>query len=232
MIISSNKSKQLLVQLVKISIVVAAFYFIYVELANNDQLNWRAFLKIVAQKKSLVLIMIILSLSFANRFLEILKWQNLVASFDKISIAASTKQVLAALTLGVFTPVGSGEYAGKALYYKRNQTSEIIFLNVICNGIQMVMTAFFGFIGLLILGYYSYSMALLLTVVVVCVLYFYGHNVTIKGYSLKDFTTKTKHIPIKIHIKNAIFGLLRYLVFTHQYLLLLFVFGAQIDYFT
>jgi hypothetical protein len=38
-----------------------------------------------------------------NHFLEILKWQNLVSFLYKISKAEATKQVLAALTAGLFT---------------------------------------------------------------------------------------------------------------------------------
>jgi hypothetical protein len=46
-------------------------------------------------------------------FFEILKWQNLVSFYIKFQREA-TKQVLAALTAGLFTPNGIGEYAGKA----------------------------------------------------------------------------------------------------------------------
>jgi len=58
-------------------------------------------------------------LSFLNRYFEILKWQNLAHVVKPISIYEATKQVLVALTLGVFTPVGVGEYAGKALYFNK-----------------------------------------------------------------------------------------------------------------
>jgi hypothetical protein len=55
----------------------------------------------------------ILLLSVLNRYLEILKWQNLVSISNPFLLAEATKQVLAALTAGIFTPNGVGEYAGK-----------------------------------------------------------------------------------------------------------------------
>jgi hypothetical protein len=50
-----------------------------------------------------------------------LKWQNLVAFINKISLGEATKQVLGALTAG-FTPNGIGEYAGKALFFEKSNT--------------------------------------------------------------------------------------------------------------
>jgi len=81
-------------------------------------------------------------LSFLNRYFEILKWQNLAQEVRVISKLEATKQVLAALTLGVFTPVGVGEYVGKALYFEKKVTKRIIFLNLICNGIQVLILGY------------------------------------------------------------------------------------------
>jgi hypothetical protein len=139
------KTKQFLFFFVKLLIVVGAFYFCYLQLANNDKLDWDKFLVLLQKNKSFSGISFILFLSFLNRFLEILKWQNLVKTIKIISISEATKQVLAALTLGIFTPVGLGEYAGKALYFDKKSTKKIIFLNLICNGIQIVATVFFFF---------------------------------------------------------------------------------------
>jgi hypothetical protein len=61
----------------------------------------------------------------------------------KISKAEATKQVLAALTAGLFTPNG-GEYAGKAMFFDKSATKKVLFLNLICNGIQMILTVIFG----------------------------------------------------------------------------------------
>ena len=83
-------------------------------------------------------------LSFLNRFFEILKWQTLVSSFQKISLGQAVAQVLGALTAGIFTPNGLGEYAGKALFYPKTLTKKIVFLNLICNGVQMLLTIGFG----------------------------------------------------------------------------------------
>ena len=231
MIPISHKTKQLLALLVKILIVVGAFYFIYDELANNDKLNWQKFLVVFRKNQSILGIFLILLFSVMNRYFEILKWQNLAGFVKSISVAESTKQVLAALTLGVFTPVGLGEYAGKAFYFDKSKTSEIIFLNLLCNGIQMVATVFFGILGMLFLGYYLWTLCIFVIALTFLLFFYLTKNKNIKGVSLKDFFWKINEIPKKIHQKNIVLGFARYLVFTHQYYFLLLAFDVNLPYF-
>ena len=103
------KAKQFLVFLAKLLIVGGALYFIYNQLATNEKLDWNQFLALLERKKSIAGIAFILSLSFLNRFLEILKWQNLAQKLKPISLSKATEQVLAALTAGLFTPNGDYE---------------------------------------------------------------------------------------------------------------------------
>jgi hypothetical protein len=37
------------------------------------------------------------------------------------------------------------EYAGKAMFFDKSATKKVLFLNLICNGIQMILTVIFGF---------------------------------------------------------------------------------------
>jgi hypothetical protein len=145
----SHKAKQFLIVVTKLLIVGGAFYFIYNQLANNDKLDWEKFIILFQKNQSIAGISFILLLSVLNRFFEILKWQNLVSYLHKISLPEATKQVLGALTAGLFTPNGVGEYAGKALFFKKTEAKKIIFLNLICNGIQMILSVVFGLFGLL-----------------------------------------------------------------------------------
>ena len=230
MILISYKSKQILVQILKILIVTSAFYFVYNELKNNDKLEWEKFWIIFNKNQSILGIFFILMLSFFNRYFEILKWQNLAQIVQQISIGNATKQVLAALTLGVFTPVGVGEYAGKALYYDKTKTSEIVFLNLICNGIQMVATTIFGIIGMIFLGYYLWSIGIIAVLTVVLFFIYLTKNAKIKGYTIQDFILKINSIPTKIHQKNILLGFARYMVFTHQYYFLLLAFDVKVSY--
>jgi len=232
MISIPHKAKQFTVFLVKLLIVSAAFYFIYDQLANNDQLDWNKFIALVQEKQSILGILFLLSFSVANRYLEILKWQNLVSFIKPISAGESTKQVLGALTAGIFTPNGLGEYAGKGLYFDKKKTKKIIFLNLICNGIQMILTIVFGTFGLLILGYWQWTLAIILLSCLLLLASFLSKKIKIKGYSIEKLFQKLNEIPKSIHQKNLLLGILRYLVFSHQYYFLILAFDVDLPYIT
>ena len=213
-------------------IVVGAFYFIYNQLADNENLDWQKFNTLFQKNQSVLGIALILFLSFLNRYLEILKWQNLVSSIKIISIGEATKQVLAALTAGIFTPNGVGEYAGKALYYEKSQTKQILFLNLICNGIQLILTIIFGTIGLWILGYKFWVLGIIGLCFLLFLISYFTKKITIKGYSIEKFVEKINEIPKAIHKKNIILGIARYVTFSHQYFFLLLAFDVNLPYFT
>ena len=232
MISISLKAKQFLIILIKISIVGAAFYFIYNELANNDQLDWEKFIILFRKNQSVSGICFILLLSVLNRFFEILKWQNLVSYLYKISLSEATKQVLGALTAGLFTPNGVGEYAGKALFFGKSKTKKIVFLNLICNGIQMILSIILGTIGLWFLGYGLWVLGILLSAFSFWLLAFGLKKVAIKGYSIEKLIHKINEIPKAIHQKNIFLAVCRYLIFSHQYYFLFLAFDVDLPYLT
>ncbi len=236
MISIPHKAKQFFILLIKLLVVGAAFYFIYQQLANNDKLDWAQFYFLLKKHQSISGMSFILLLSFLNRFFEILKWQNLVSYIHKISFLEAAKQVLGALTAGIFTPNGLGEYAGKALFFEKSKVKTIVFLNLICNGIQMILTVVFGVFGLLYFNA-NYNIITSKTVLMlfgICFLLlailFFSKKINIKGYSIEKLIHKINGIPNTIHQKNILFGLCRYLVFSHQYYFLLLAFDVSLPY--
>ncbi|MFH6960114.1 hypothetical protein ACHRV1_22165 [Flavobacterium aquidurense] len=232
MISIPHKAKQFLVLLIKLLIVGGAFYFIYNQLANNDKLDWQKFITLFRKNQSVLGIGFILLLSVLNRYFEILKWQNLAKIIEEISLGEATKQVLAALTAGIFTPNGVGEYAGKALYYPKSEAKKVIFLNLICNGIQMILTVIFGTIGLLFLGYWKWVLGIIAISFFFILFSLLFKKIKIKGYSIEKLMHKINEIPKPIHRKNIFLGVLRYLVFSHQYYFLFLAFDVDLPYFT
>jgi hypothetical protein len=238
MITISPKTKQSLLFLIKILIVGGAFYFIYNQLANNNKLDWHKFIVLFQKNYSIGGIAFILLLSVLNRFFEILKWQNLVSYLHEISLAEATKQVLGALTAGLFTPNGVGEYAGKALFFEKSKAKIIVFLNLICNGIQMILSVIFGLLGLLYFNT-KYNIITLKTVLIligICFLFFgilfFSKKINFKGYSIQKLIHKINEISKSIHQKNIFLAVCRYLTFSHQYYFLFLAFDVNLPYFT
>ncbi|HEU4495688.1 MAG TPA: hypothetical protein VFR70_01430 [Flavobacterium sp.] len=232
MILISGKAKQFLTLMVKLLIVGGAFYFIWNQLAGNEKLDWPKFLDLLDRKKSVSGILFLLSFSFLNRFLEILKWQNLAQAIEKISLPQAAEQVLGALTASIFTPNGIGEYGAKALYFKKKEAKKAVLLNLVCNGIQMILTVLFGTAGLMVLGYGKWVLAILAACSFLVLASLLFKKIAVKGYSLGGLFEKINEIPKSIHQKNIALALCRYLVFSHQYYFLFLAFGVDLPYLT
>lgn len=221
--------------MIKVLIVGGAFYFIY-NRVSNEQLDWNRLGDALQNKHSAWFVFIVLTLTFLNRFLEILKWQNLASTIKTISLGKATEQVMAALTAGIFTPNGIGEYAAKALYYKKNQAKEIIFLNIICNGVQLIIAVIIGLAGLVVFNllYKVMPATLLLTllgiITAVIILVFLSRKITLKGYSLQRIFEKVNAIPAVIHRRNMLLAIGRYMCLVHQHYFIFLAFGVELPY--
>lgn len=232
----SPKIKQFLLLLLKLIVVGLAFYFIKSQLAEKT-LDWNIITKSLQQKKAILFISVLLVLTFLNRFIEILKWKNLAQVVKPISVWESTKQVLIGITFGIVTPNGIGEYAGKAWFYPRKDAGKIVFLNAVCNGIQVIYALSFGLLGTLYLNALhpfiptAYFYLLFGGLIVVLLVLFSIKNIRIKGYSLQTLLNMLQNINTSIHRKNALLAFLRYTVLVHQYYTLYMFFEVQIPYF-
>lgn len=234
---SKRKTKHYLISLAKVLVVVAAVYFIYSKLTGEKAINPEQITQLFTWKNSPYLLLLLL-LTFGNRFLEILKWHNLAQQIRKTSLGQATEQVLAALTAGIFTPNGLGEYGAKALYYPKELAKRVMLLNLVCNGVQMVISVTFGLIGLSylnftfqVLPWYQYS--LLASVFVgFLALVFRAKRIKLNGKPIAEYLDEIFQLPGKVHRKNLLLGLGRYFIFSHQYLLLFYLLGDTVPYIT
>jgi uncharacterized membrane protein YbhN (UPF0104 family) len=231
-----HKTKQLFVFIAKLLVVGGAFYYIYNRLANGGQFDPDRFSTALAKPNAWFIVTAIILLTFLNRFLEILKWKALANTLQPVSLGQSAAQVLAAVTAAIFTPNGLGEYAAKALYYKKQDTKEIVFLNLVCNGVQMIIATLAGLAGLVSFNFiYSVIpnillLAIIAGIAIVALIVFASRNITVKGYSLQKLFEKINVLPKNVHRKNMALALFRYLSIVNQHYLLFLLFGVNIPY--
>ncbi|HLT32655.1 MAG TPA: hypothetical protein VKZ98_02600, partial [Aquaticitalea sp.] len=237
------KTNQFLLALVKLSIVLGAFYFIYDKLAYNSTLEFHAFLNKLSENAvfSFKTVLFLFLLTLFNWFFEILKWKILVSTVTTISFKESMEQSLGALTASLLTPNRIGEYGAKALYYTPSSRKKIMLLNLVGNMLQMATTILFGVIGIVLLSktqvlpinYSNIFIGLLFVVVCFGALYFSleKSRFEVKGFSMKKIIRFIYYIPSDVKVKTSVLSVLRYLVFSFQFYVLLMVFGVSIDYF-
>ncbi len=228
-----HKTKQFLLVLVKILIVSAAFYYIYIQLKSTNKV---VVLSVLTQL-SLVAVLFLVLLSMLNWLFEVLKWKQLVSSFKQISFYEALNQTLSSLTASVFTPNRIGEYGAKALFFKSEYTKRIFMLNFVHNSSQMLVTMLFGLVGLL-LSPLSFKISPLNGII--CFLTFLAFvgvlwlfkNFEFYGFSIQKLRIKLKQLPIKILFTTLLFSAIRYVVFSFQFLYLLYLFNVDITFLT
>ncbi len=235
------KTKQFFFVLIKISIVVVAFYFIYEKLTKNSDLGFSVFTDILIKNDIFLLknILFLFFLTILNWFFEILKWQELVSSVKKISFKKATEQCLGSLTVSLFTPNRIGEYGAKALYYTKDCRKQIMLVNLISNLLQMSITCVFGIIGLFFL---AQTHAVTINNLIIFLMIFLVISTSLiliikrKSFSFKRFSFEKFKIFLKSFSKKRValgllFSLFRYVIFSFQFYYLLTLFRCEISYF-
>jgi len=221
--------------LVKTLILLGAAYFIYSRLIKNNDIDGLIFYdnlkKIVV--KSIPTFVLILSLSLANWLLEILKWQSLVSTVHNITFITAAKQCLSALTASLFTPNRLGDYVAKSLYFKGSKT-KIIALNSVGHGLQLSATIFFGLLGL---AFLSSNYPIKVSFNTPLILLFLMLMLSVPAFKSGRFWARKlfrfyKNIKTKLLFKISFLSVLRYLIFSHQYYILLLLLGLQVGYIT
>jgi uncharacterized membrane protein YbhN (UPF0104 family) len=233
----SYKSKQFFFVLIKISIVVIAFYFIYQKLIKNTVSIDLLTLKNTFTLKSSVFLLI---LSGFNWYFEILKWQTLVIPLKRIGVLESLEQSLGALTASLFTPNRIGEYGAKAIYYPNVYRKQIVLINLINNLLQQGVTVILGVIGLtlFILDYnidvfymkWAPWLLSILAFLTLAVILLRKSKFFLKKIYLEKIKTFLLKYPKKTITYGFGFALLRYLLFSFQFYYLLTIFGVEISY--
>lgn len=239
----SYKTKQFFFVLIKISLVVGAFYFIYLKLTNNKGLSFYNVISFSLNNNAFSFknICFLLVLSFFNWFFEILKWQNLVYYVKPISFNAATKQSLGALTASLFTPNRIGEYGAKAMYFTSNLRKRVMLVNLLSNLLQMGVTCFFGIIGF---GFYisiynpefNYFKLVKFIAITFILITIFTFGITkskfkIKGFSIKKLKLFSKEFPKQKLIIGVFFSVIRYVFFSFQFYVLLYIFKVDLNYF-
>jgi len=227
--------KRVINPLIKLTIIMGCFYFIYQKLFINNTVSLdetRPSLTPIFNK-GIMIIGLILTLSVVNWLLEILKWKILVKTQQKLTFKVATKQCLSALTVSLVTPNRVGDYVAKAIYYPKNKAKTIVGLNAIGQFTQLFITLIFGVFGLIFMHINSgfnvlINFNFLWILAILTLMIIFGKKGRFYSHRVKQFYAS---IPLSTHLKVLGISLLRYVVFSHQFYLLIVVFNLQTDYF-
>lgn len=234
--------RQFLFFLIKLSIVIGTFYFIYQKTVHNKAISITEFMFQLEQKFNYKTLILLFGFTILNWFFEILKWKNLVSSIKKITFSQALKQSLGSHTASLFTPNRIGEYGAKAIYFHKKNRKKVWLLNLISNISQMTVTILFGIIGILFL---VLNFEIDLPVFRFRRLIYYAVFFTLASFSGRFFISKKirgfywnkiinflRNLPKIIIVKTFLFSTIRYVIFSHQFYFLLLFFDVEVDYYS
>jgi len=96
-------------------------------------------------------LIVVFLLMFVNWSLEAMKWKLSVQNVQPVSFFTSLKAIFSGVSFSVTTPNRMGEYLGRVLYMNEGNRLRVISLTILGSLSQLIVTIFFGLLGLLIL---------------------------------------------------------------------------------
>lgn len=226
----SDKAKKILWTLSKVFVLLTLTYIMYSAFEKKTSGDFHQFLSDVINAFSWTIGIALLLLAVLNRFLEIKKWQNLIQTIENINVSKATKQVLSAMSFALITPNGIGEYAAKTVFFDKSLRKHIVFLNLVCNGVQLIVTVALGIIGLLYIKKYELFLMYLMAIILLLLVIVFFKRVKFKKFSFQKVVKKIKHLGNLLILKISFLAFLRFLAFSHQYIIIFYAMGVTVDY--
>jgi hypothetical protein len=228
---------------VKLGISLTAFYFIYHQFYNKSAI---IDLNIVPAYtfKNLFLLMLCLALMPINWGIDAIKWKMLLKPITNISLRKSIIATFSGVATSLFMPFRSGEFFGKILFLNPKQRWEGSAASLFSSLNQLLITIFIGSFGVTYVYLNKVSiyvlprnLSLILIIVGIILLVFF----LLFQKKIFQFVTRYSIVTEKINkevfqsfseqtYKILILSLVRYLVFTIQYLLLFSLFIGQVSW--
>ncbi|MGE0087939.1 MAG: hypothetical protein AB7S50_00505 [Bacteroidales bacterium] len=238
-----------ILRFVYIAIVLVLTYgFITYKIIRFEELTSFDYSILLNRPSSLLLIFLILLLMIINWSIETLKWQKLILSLQNIAFINSFKAVIAGVSIGLFTPNRVGEIGGRILFLEKGNRTAGAFASAIGSFAQFVATILMGIIGFVLFlllfpekthinPILNKSLAIIFTFFLFILTWGYYHIkrivprlLTFSFFKKREAPFRAiSHLPSKTSTTVLALSILRYLVFSIQFFLLLRLFNVHIS---
>jgi uncharacterized membrane protein YbhN (UPF0104 family) len=240
-----NKSNQIQLIAIKITIALLAIWFIYRRVFEKENFTSLAgdFKSILLQSSGLLLLTVIFLLMLLNWSVEAVKWKMMISKIQDVTFFKSLEAVFSGLTISFFTPNRIGEYAGRVFHLKSADRIKATLITVIENLSQLLITVIAGSIALIfyLVIFVSSNPYVLITASVLVIVFITASilfflNVSFLqslfskwkfSQSWKKYTEVFGYYTYAELLRVIFLAAIRYFIFTMQFYLLLNLFGVQ-----
>lgn len=240
--------------LIRVFIITMTFIFLYDQIFHsNDIQSVIEFFPQVIQSDWFVLqLILVIVLLFANYLLESYKWKYFIDKLEKISLLNSYKAILTGVSVSMFMPNRVGDYFGRVFILKKADRIQAILATILVSMSQLIVTIIFGSISEIIafpkifaidnnlnLGLF---IGLILSVIIALFTIIFAYlnfsvfsgiikRISGRGYKkIKKYANVFSLYSVKDLLIALIISSLRYLIFSFQFVLLLWMFQVEISY--
>ncbi len=236
-------------------ILVLTMIFLYDEIFNKHDLAsvLKSFSSITRVNHFVFNVIVLFLLVPINWLIESYKWQLLINKLEKISLLNSFKAVLTGISVSIFLPNRIGDYLGRVFILKKADRLQATLSTILGGLAQLLTTLVLGLISLGFSLHVFFDMSLSLelwayigvlgavAIVIVGLLFIYLNFSTfssiLKNLSGKEYPKIKKYSQVfswyhsgeLFHI--LLLSMLRYVIFSYQFYLLLIIFNVNISYF-
>jgi hypothetical protein len=232
-------NKNIITWLVKILVGLGSFALIYWRL-NNDLTpeNISALKTSFTNSTAYCLLAICLLLIPVNWEIESYKWKMITTPIEKISFKTAMKSVYSGVCVGNLAPGRATEFLGKILFFKPENRPTISLLHFANGMFQLSITIITGLIGLFMKFNCNVTLSCnqITWIVLFCIVLLVAFSLFI--FRFDSFQTKlikflkrrvegetlSYKFPKELIFRLIIFCILRYFVFTLQFILILNIF--------
>lgn len=232
-------------------VIFAAIIFLSYQLYTKN-LIWKDLQHFLSNFSSFQLyayFLIVLLLMPFNWLIESFKWKLLIQKKEEISILNAIKAVISGITISSITPNRVGEFVARLFVLKKTRFWEGVFITIIGSSAQTLITLILGITSFIIfipncrdcveqIPYYSIGMIFFVLMGIIAVsglliLYFrigsLYHLIPKKWKKIRFYSMTLKQFTFNELAVALGFSLLRYFIFSFQFVLLFAAFQLEIS---
>lgn len=232
-------TKNIMSWLIKIAIGLASFYFIYYRLQGEfTPEKTQAVTSAFSNLNSYMLLLACIIFIPINWGIESYKWQLITEPIEEVSFITASKSVYTGLCVGNLAPGRATEFLAKILFFKPNNRPTITLLHFANGMFQLAVTILFGLISIFVFYQEKISdeNSAALWIGILCMLllsvftFFILKFQSIQKWIVKKFERSYGQHALpykfnsKIISKLLVLSVLRYFVFTFQFILVIKLF--------
>ncbi len=231
----------------KVILVLGVIVTIYYQIFAKENINelYQEFLNNFS-KENASWILIAALLMPINWILETLKWQVLIRRVEKVPFYKAFKGVFLGVSLSVFTPNRVGEYGGRILVVKPENNWKTIVATLVSSFSQQIALFTLGILGLISFIHFFLKTEYILTLgigfiglvlILFMLICYYNVKFAIPLFNKLPYLKRfTKHMEVLDEYtfqelsESLFYAILRYIVYSLQYYLILRFFGIQVPF--